>query len=52
MERQSFAQNDTPCEFMRIYILPERYEFRLNVTGPFEIARALHKVSSPPNSTQ
>ena len=52
MERQSFAQNDRPCEFMRIYILPERYEFRLNVTGPFEIARALHKVSSPSNSTQ
>ena len=52
MERQSFAQNDRPCEFMRIYILPERYEFRLNVTGPFEIARALHLVSSPSNSTQ
>ncbi len=52
MERQSFAQNDRPCEFMRIYILPERYEFRLNVTGPFEIARALHRVSSPLNQAQ
>jgi GntR family transcriptional regulator len=52
MERQSFAQNETPCEFMRIYILPERYEFRLNVTGPFEIARALHMVSSPINQPQ
>lgn len=52
MERQSFAQDDKPCEFMRIYILPERYEFRLNVTGPFEIARALHKVSSPINQAQ
>ena len=44
MERQSFAPNDQPCEFMRIYILPERYEFRLKVTGPFEIARAVHQV--------
>ena len=52
MERQSFAQNDRPCEFMRIYILPERYEFRLNVTGPFEIARALHRVFSPLNQAQ
>ena len=46
MERQSFASNDQPCEFMRIYILPERYEFRLKVTGPFEIARAVHPVPS------
>ena len=44
MERQSFAPNDQPCEFMRIYILPERYEFRLKVTGPFEMARAVHQV--------
>jgi len=46
MERQSFTSNDQACEFMRIYILPERYEFRLKVTGPFEIARAVHQVPS------
>jgi GntR family transcriptional regulator len=44
MERQSFDSNDKVCEFMRIYIVPERYEFRLNVTGQFEIARAVHLV--------
>lgn len=46
MERQSFATNDQPCEFMRIYIVPERYEFRLSVAGQFEIARAVHLVPS------
>jgi GntR family transcriptional regulator len=44
MERQSFAANNQSCEFMRIYILPERYEFRLSVTGPFEIAGAVHPI--------
>ena len=51
MERQSFAPNDQPCEFMRIYIVPERYEFRLRVTGQFEIARAVHRVPSSINLT-
>lgn len=46
MERQSFTGNDQPCEFMRIFIVPERYEFRLRVTGQFEIARAVHLVPS------
>lgn len=51
MERQSFGPNDQPCEFMRIYIVPERYEFRLGVTGQFEIARAVHLVPSSINLT-
>ena len=51
MERLSFSSSDQPCEFMRIYILPERYEFRLKVTGPFEIARALPLVPSSFNLT-
>lgn len=46
MERQSFGRNGEPCEFMRIHILPERYEFRLRVTGEMELARAVHQVSS------
>ena len=49
MERQSFAASDQTCEFMRIYIVPERYEFRLKVTGPFEIARSVHLVQSLTN---
>lgn len=51
MERQSFGPNDQPCEFMRIYIVPECYEFRLGVTGQFEIARAVHLVPSSINLT-
>ena len=50
MERLSFSSSDQPCDFMRIYILPERYEFRLKVTGPFEIARAVPLVRSSFNS--
>ena len=49
MERLSFSSSDQPCEFMLIYILPERYEFRLKVTGPFEIARALPLIPSSMN---
>lgn len=44
MERTSFSQSGSPCEFMRIHIVPERYAFRLSVPGPLEIARALHPV--------
>lgn len=50
MERRSFGRNGEPCEFMRIHILPERYEFRLRVTGEMELARAVHQVSSPRHS--
>ena len=45
MERTSVATTGTPCEFMRIHIVPERYAFRLSLPGPIEIARALHPVS-------
>ena len=51
MERLSFSSSDQPCEFMLIYILPERYEFRLKVAGPFEIARAVPLISSSFNLT-
>jgi GntR family transcriptional regulator len=50
MERQSFATGHdgghTPCEFMRIHIVPERYEFRLQVSGPLEIARSVSRVTA------
>ncbi len=45
MGRQSFADN-RPCEFMQIHILPERYEFRLQVKGQLELARGIHQVPS------
>lgn len=45
MERQSFSKEGSACEFMRIYIVPERYEFRLKVSGALEIARSVHRVS-------
>ena len=47
MERQSFAEQGGACEFMRIFIVPERYEFRLKVTGALEIARFVQRVSNP-----
>lgn len=46
MERQSFNRNRQVLELMRIYILPERYEFRLRVSGALELARGVHQVSS------
>lgn len=50
MERQSFA-GGRPCEFMQIHILPERYEFRLQVQGQLELARGIHHVPSTHRST-
>ncbi|NYT36749.1 GntR family transcriptional regulator [Pusillimonas soli] len=41
MERTSLTADGATCEFMRIYIVPERYAFRLSVPGPLEIASAL-----------
>jgi GntR family transcriptional regulator len=43
MERRSLSPAQRLLEFMRIYIVPERYEFRLRVPGPLEIARALRR---------
>lgn len=44
MERCSYSQADEACEYMRIFIVPERFEFRLRVTGALEIARSVHLV--------
>jgi GntR family transcriptional regulator len=46
MERRSYDQTGSVCEYMRIHIVPERYEFRLRVKGQFELARGVHQVSS------
>ncbi|GAB2907424.1 GntR family transcriptional regulator [Paralcaligenes sp. KSB-10] len=44
MERTSRTAAGAICEFMRIYIVPERYAFRLSMPGPLEIASALRPV--------
>lgn len=45
MERTSFAHDQRACEFMRIHIVAERYEFRLKVAGALEIASSLHQTA-------
>ncbi len=45
MERRSYSPSGRILEFMRIHIVPERYEFRLRVSGPLQIADSLHLVS-------
>jgi GntR family transcriptional regulator len=49
MQRHSFDHDGHVCEFMRIHIVPERYEFRLRVHGGVELARAVHRTESPSN---
>jgi GntR family transcriptional regulator len=51
MQRQSFDAEGRPCEFMRIHIVPERYEFRLRVHGGVELARGVHR-TGPTQQTQ
>lgn len=43
MERQSATARGRVCEFMRIHIVPERYEFHVSAAGPLEIVRALRR---------
>jgi GntR family transcriptional regulator len=51
MERQSVSQAGRVLEFMRIHIVPERYEFRLRVPGPLEIANSVRRVTAIPVAT-
>ncbi len=46
MERTSRTAPGVICEFMRIYIIPERYTFRLSLPGPLEIANAIRPVET------
>jgi len=41
MQRTSYSSNGTACEHMRIYIVPERYTFRMSVPGPLQIASGI-----------
>lgn len=51
MERRSVSAAGRVLEFMRIHIVPERYEFRLRVSGALEIANALHPVMAVESTT-
>ena len=41
MKRTSYLATGAPCEHMRIYIVPERYSFRMSVPGPMQLATAI-----------
>jgi GntR family transcriptional regulator len=41
MERTSYSLNGDPCEHMRIYIVPDRYKFKMSVSGPMRLARSI-----------
>lgn len=47
MQRTSYTVVGEPCEHMRIFIVPERYTFRMTVPGPMEIARAIQPSARP-----
>ncbi|MCB2023766.1 MAG: GntR family transcriptional regulator [Ottowia sp.] len=44
MQRTSYTVAGLPCEHMRIYIVPERYTFRMSVAGPMQLASAIRPV--------
>lgn len=41
MERASLGKTGLPVEHSRFYIVPETYEFRLNVSGPLQITSGI-----------
>jgi GntR family transcriptional regulator len=41
MERASVARSGLPLEHSRFFIVPETYEFRLNVSGPLQISSGI-----------
>lgn len=41
MSRSSFSSANTICEHMRIYIVPERYTFKMSVAGPLNLASSV-----------
>ena len=41
MERASIGRSRLPVEHSRFYIVPETYEFRLNVSGPLQITSGI-----------
>lgn len=41
MHRTSYLATGVACEHMRIYIVPERYSFRMSIPGPMQLASAI-----------
>jgi GntR family transcriptional regulator len=41
MHRTSYLATGVACEHMRIYIVPERYTFRMSIPGPMQLASAI-----------
>jgi GntR family transcriptional regulator len=41
MERTSIGDGGRPVEHSRFYIVPETYEFRLNISGPLQISSSI-----------
>lgn len=52
MERRSATHAGRVLECMRIHIVPERYEFRLRLPGPLEIASSLRRSIRVGSGTQ
>ena len=48
MERRSSTAAGAACEFMRIRIVPDRFEFRLGVQGPLALAAGVHRADPIP----
>jgi GntR family transcriptional regulator len=44
MERASMGRSARPLEHSRFYIVPETYEFRLNVSGPLQITNGIQPI--------
>jgi len=45
MERTSMGNGGRAVEHSRFYIVPETYEFRLNISGPLQISSGIHPFS-------
>lgn len=47
LRRASMLNTDQLCEYSEIHIRAERYEFRMNTTGPLSVTSAIHSVREP-----
>ncbi len=47
MERVSVGRSGRAAEHSRFYIVPETYEFRLNVSGPLQISSGIQPFGTP-----
>lgn len=50
LRRSSMLNSDQLCEYSEIHIRAERYEFRMNTTGPLSVTSAIHSVHEPASS--